>query len=95
VANLVAQVIVFSPAVLAYTWREKRRAKTRSAHAAPHAGSQADFRFAERDDKAGLRGDTRSDERDQKVASRGGIRSAERDERFERIFENFPPKRPI
>jgi hypothetical protein len=110
VANLVAQVIVFSPAVLAYTWREKRRAKTRSAHAAPHAGSQADFRFAERDDKAGLRGDTRSDERDdraglrrdtrsderdQKVGSRGGIRSAERDERFERIFENFPPKRPI
>jgi hypothetical protein len=124
-ANLVAQVIVFSPAVLAYIWREKRRAKAGPTRAAPHAGSQADtpsaarddkvglrrdirpveredragvrgdIRPAERDDRAGLRGDTRSAERDPKAGLRGNLRSAEPDEQFERLFENFPPKRPI
>jgi hypothetical protein len=109
-ANLVAQVIVFSPAVLAYIWRAKRRAKAGPARATPHAvlrpdtpsaarddkvGLRRDIRPVERDDKAGLRGDTRPAERDQKAGLRGDLRSAEPDEQFERLFENFPPKRPI
>jgi hypothetical protein len=93
--NLAAEIIVFSPAFLAYSWREKRRAKSRPARAAPHAELRRDTRSAERDDKAGLRGDTRSAERDHKARLRGDTRVAEFDEQVERIFENFPPKRPI
>jgi hypothetical protein len=110
VMNLAVEVVVFSPAILAYIWREKRRAKAGPARAAPpaalrrdtpsaarddRAGSRRDIRPAERDDRAGLRGDTRSAERDPKAGLRGDIRSAAPDEQFERLFENFPPKRPI
>jgi len=108
--NLAAEVVVFSPAILAYIWREKRRAKAGPARAAPHAvlrrdtpsaarddraGVRRDIRPAERDDRAGLRGDTRPAERDPKTGLRGDTRSAAPDEQFERLFENFPPKRPI
>jgi hypothetical protein len=125
IVNLAAEVVVFSPALLAYIWREKRRAKAGPEHAAPQAGLRRDspsvarddkvgvrreIRPAERDDraalrgdtrpperdpKAGLRGDTRPAERDPKPGLRGDLRSAEPDEQFERLFENFPPKRPI
>jgi hypothetical protein len=125
IVNVAAEVVVFAPAIFAYIWREKRRAKAGPARAAPQAvlrrdtpsaerddkvGLRRDIRPAERDDRAGLRGDARSAERDQKIGlrrdtrpaerdqkigSRGDLRSAEPDEQFERLFENFPPKRPI
>jgi hypothetical protein len=108
--NFAAEVVVFSPAILAYIWREKRRAKAGLTHAAPQAvlrrdtasaarddkvGLRRDIRPAERDDRAGLRGDTRPAERDPQTGLRGDLRSNEPDEQFERLFENFPPKRPI
>jgi hypothetical protein len=125
--NLIAEIILFSPAFLAFTWREKRRAKAGPAHAAPQAEVQRDVRSAPRDDKAGLRASTRPAEPDDKArlpratqtasrddkteprrdtqpakrddiaGLRGDIRSATRelDEQLERMFENFPPKRPV
>jgi hypothetical protein len=110
IVNLAAEVLVFSPAILAYIWREKRRAKAAPAHAAPQAVLRRDTpsadrdakailratsRAAERDERPALRGDTRSADRDPKAGLRGDLRSAEPDEQFERLFENFPPKRPI
>jgi hypothetical protein len=91
--NLVAEIILFSPAFLALSWREKRRAKAGAASAAPAARFQGDPRSAPRDDKAGLRGSTRPVDLDEKAGLRRDTQPASRDDKTESRRDTQPAKR--